>query len=209
MTIRERSSIEKNLAPLLPEAALHQVVDLLFRFQVDLVVTYPRSGRLGDYLYNTKNNRHRISININLNRYQFLITLLHEFAHLLVQERFKTEVRPHGKEWHAAFCEISMPFLRDDIFPLDVKAAFGAHLKSRYGSAYADKKLSKILERYNGIEQNRYKVELGTLPVSSKFFLSGRSFQCISRQGNVILCQELKTGTIYRMSSSVFVKPYL
>ncbi|HAW59580.1 MAG TPA: hypothetical protein DCX03_11335 [Bacteroidales bacterium] len=209
MTIKERSLIERNLASLLPEAALKRVVDLLFRFQVDLVVTYPRRGRMGDYLFNTTNNRHRISININLNRYQFLITLLHEFAHLLVQERFKTEVRPHGKEWHSAFIEISKPFINDNVFPADIQEAFEAHLRSRYGSTSSDKRLGKVLENYNSKERSPYSVQLGRLPIESKFFLSKDSFQSIGRQGDVILCKELTTGAIFKMDPSIFVKPFL
>ena len=42
-------------------------------------------------------NNHRISVNGNLNKYSFLITLIHELAHLLTFTQYKNRVDPHGR----------------------------------------------------------------------------------------------------------------
>ncbi|HAD34265.1 MAG TPA: hypothetical protein DCF44_07170 [Chitinophagaceae bacterium] len=44
-----------------------------------------------------------MSVNGNLNSYHFLITLLHEIAHMLVWEQFRNRVKPHGLEWKHVF----------------------------------------------------------------------------------------------------------
>ena len=65
-------------------------------------ITKPRKSKLGDFRI-LINGRGQISVNENLNRYAFLITITHELAHAFVWKRYKTRVMPHGKEWKSTF----------------------------------------------------------------------------------------------------------
>jgi predicted SprT family Zn-dependent metalloprotease len=45
------------------------------------------------------NGKHEITVNSNLNKYKFLITLIHEISHLVAFEKFGRNIKPHGNEW--------------------------------------------------------------------------------------------------------------
>ena len=83
-------------------------------------VTKKRQSVLGDYRHSAIGKNHRISINGNLNKYEFLITLLHELAHLFTFEKFANKVEPHGKEWKHFYGSLLADFLQNK-HPLGVK----------------------------------------------------------------------------------------
>jgi hypothetical protein len=87
------------LAAFLPDGSFEKVVEYIHHFKVHLTISKQRKSVLGDYRHSGWGGNHRISVNGNLNKYEFLITLLHELAHLLTYEQYKNRVEPHGKEW--------------------------------------------------------------------------------------------------------------
>jgi hypothetical protein len=76
------------LAGFLPDKSFEQVLAYLHEYRVHLTITKQRKSVLGDYRHPGRGANHRISINGNLNKYEFLITFLHELAHLLTFEKF-------------------------------------------------------------------------------------------------------------------------
>ena len=79
-----------------PAESLSLLNQLIDKNDVDLKMVNERVTRHGDYR-KLPNGKHRITINQNLNEYRFLITLVHEIAHL---EAFKAHgklIKPHGK----------------------------------------------------------------------------------------------------------------
>jgi predicted SprT family Zn-dependent metalloprotease len=66
---------------------------------------------------------HRISVNGNLNKFSFLITLLHELAHLLAFENYGNRIQAHGKEWKFVYSNLLKDFIDKKIFPPDVESA--------------------------------------------------------------------------------------
>ena len=77
----------------LPENALEEIGEMIDKYQVTIRLAKNRKRVNGTYSRPTKHYSHRISINQNLNPYAFLITLLHEFAHLYawVYDAFSTQ----------------------------------------------------------------------------------------------------------------------
>ena len=71
----------------LPEGSFEDVARYLHQYKVHLTITRERQTILGNYRNKVFDKNHRISINGNLNKYSFLITLLHELAHLLAHEK--------------------------------------------------------------------------------------------------------------------------
>ena len=55
-----------------------------------------RSSKYGDYRPPLKGSNHLITINYDMNKYAFLITLVHEIAHLTNWNKHKDKVKPHG-----------------------------------------------------------------------------------------------------------------
>ena len=86
----------------LPELAIDEIVLLQEKYVFHLKISKPRNSKLGDFRPIGKRNS-RISVNGNLNKYEFLIVLLHEIAHLLVWKNYGLRTKPHGKEWQFEF----------------------------------------------------------------------------------------------------------
>src|SRR3954470_11615425 len=111
------------LAAFLPDDTYPYVAEYLHRYKVHLTVAKARSSILGDYRNAYKDKHHRISVNGNLNKYAFLITLLHELAHLLTFEQFGNRIAPHGKEWKQVFGQLLASFIQHNVFPADIKSS--------------------------------------------------------------------------------------
>src|SRR6478609_3967629 len=111
------------LAAFLPPDSYSYVAEYLHRYKVHLTVAKARSSVLGDYRNAYKDKQHRISVNGNLNKYAFLITLLHELAHLFTHEKYGHRVQAHGKEWKDEFGKILAKFLLKKLFPPDIEKA--------------------------------------------------------------------------------------
>ena len=77
-----------HLNSFLPPGTYEPVEEYLRYYKIHLTVTQHRKSILGDYRHRTDFKNHRISVNGSLNRYSFLITLLHETAHLLTFEKY-------------------------------------------------------------------------------------------------------------------------
>ena len=97
------------------------VLNYLRQYKVHLTVAKERKSILGDYRHRTHHDNHRISVNGNLNKYSFLITLLHELAHLLTFEQFGNNVMAHGREWKMIYAQLLDQFLKHHVFPPDIE----------------------------------------------------------------------------------------
>src|SRR5436189_2128689 len=105
------------LQKFLPPGTYDAVLQYLQHYKVHLTVARERKSILGDYRHRTHHENHRISVNGNLNKFSFLITLLHELAHLLTYEQYGNKVMAHGKEWKMIYGQLLQQFLQDNIFP--------------------------------------------------------------------------------------------
>ncbi|MDQ6814418.1 MAG: SprT-like domain-containing protein, partial [Bacteroidota bacterium] len=90
----------------LPPNTFLAVAAYLQQHKVHLTVAQERKSILGDYRNAYNNRNHRISVNGNLNKFSFLITLLHELAHLLTFEKYANRVQSHGREWKTLFGQL-------------------------------------------------------------------------------------------------------
>src|SRR6476619_3007042 len=91
------------LIPYIPEGSYEPVLKYIYQYKVKLTITRHRQTVLGDYRHAHGSFGHRISINGNLNKFSFLITLLHELAHLFTYEKYGNRVYAHGQEWKNEF----------------------------------------------------------------------------------------------------------
>ena len=143
----------------LPEGSFEDVQHFLVYYKVHLTVTRKRQTVLGDYRHAHEGKSHRISINGNLNKYSFLITLLHELAHLFTYERFGHRVQAHGREWKDEFGKILAQFLAKKIFPPEIENALKQTLKNPAASSCGDETLLRVLRNYDPKKENHFLVE--------------------------------------------------
>ncbi|NDC40519.1 MAG: hypothetical protein EBZ77_03065 [Chitinophagia bacterium] len=155
------------LEQFLPKGSFPLVAPFFSDHTIHLTLTHERKSVLGDYRNPTKTEPHRISVNINLNPYNFLITLLHELAHMHTYNLYKHTVSPHGDEWKQEFRKILVPFIKEKIFPADVTAALMAYLKNPAASTCTDAGLYRALYRYDQKKEGHCLVE--EVPMHRKF----------------------------------------
>src|SRR5690606_9575799 len=105
------------LSVYIPEKAAPVIARWIDVYKIRLKISRRRSTKLGDYRPPQNGHMHRISVNGDLNPYAFLVTLVHEFAHLVTWNRHGPRVRAHGKEWKGVFRQMMQPFLDAGIFP--------------------------------------------------------------------------------------------
>ena len=148
-----------HLQTYLPPQTYEQVLQYLHQYQVHLTIARERKSILGDYRHRTPANTHRISVNGNLNPYSFLITLLHELAHLLTFEQYGNKVQSHGKEWKFVFGKLLDQFIRQQVFPLDIKQTLLLSLQNPSASSCADDALLRVLKTYDKKNGNSMFVE--------------------------------------------------
>ena len=188
------------LAQFLPKGAFNLVAPFFDAHLIHLTLTKERKSVHGDYRTPVRGSKaHRISVNITLNKYSFLVTLLHELAHLTAFVAFKNKIAPHGAEWKAHFREILMPFLGAGVFPKDVHAAITQYLKDPAASTCTDPVLYKTLRRYDAGKEGWKLVE--ELAVGAHFETAdGRRFIKIEQLRTRSKCREVASGKIYLFS---------
>lgn len=170
-------------------------------------VSRSRTSKFGDYRPPHGGHGHRISVNHNLNPYAFLITTVHEFAHLKTWNTYKNRVKPHGQEWKACFRQLMQPFLQAAVFPQDIQMAISNYMNNPAASSCSDLNLFRVLQRYDANKDDIQTVE--QLPENTVFVLkNGRVFQKKEKIRKRYRCIEVKTQRVYLFSpiAEVFVR---
>ena len=189
----------------LPEGSFQEVLYYLQHHKVHLTISRKRESILGDYRHAHTDKNHRISVNGNLNKYAFLITLLHELAHLFTYERYGHRVHAHGREWKDEFGKILAKFLLKKIFPADIQKALLNTLQNPAASSCGDEKLLRVLHNYDEKADGIQLVE--QLPIGTLFVIKGgRIFKKAEKIRKRYKCIEVKTGKLYLFSGMYEVK---
>jgi len=187
------------LQDFLPPGTYDAVLQYLQQYHVHLTIAKERKSILGDYRHRTYEKNHRISVNGNLNVYAFLITLLHEIAHLLQFEQYGNKVASHGKEWKNIFGQLLAQFIQNKIFPQDIEQALLRSLSNPSASSCADEVLLRTLKNYDATPSHLIMVE--SVPENAFFKThDNRIFQKGQRLRKRYKCVEIKTGRLYLFS---------
>lgn len=189
----------------IPEPAVMKVLEYLNQHKVHLTITRERKTVLGDYRHATQYQAHRISVNGTLNPYAFLITLVHELAHLVTFTQYGNRVQAHGKEWKTLYATLLAEFLKEKIFPPDIQQAIRQSLHDLPASSCADEGLMRVLRRYDRNNDGMVMVE--DLPEGQLFDIGeGRIFKKGKKLRKRYQCLEIKTGKMYLFSPIYEVK---
>lgn len=193
-------SLEK-LQDYLPPNTVSYIQLLLSSHKILIRVTNPRKTRLGSFNARQSLEKPIICVSKDLNQYAFLITLIHEIAHLKVWAYHKKRRLPHGDEWKKIYIEILFPMIEQDVFPPDVKEALIRYLKNPKASSTSDIQLDKALKNHDPHSKSEGLVTIEDIPVGSKFiWRDDRIFQKQEKVRKRYKCMELKTKKMYVFS---------
>ena len=193
----------KILEKYIPQASVASVFQLITMHNIYLKIVNERLTRHGDYR-KMPNGQHQITVNSNLNTYRFLITLIHEIAHLITFKKYGNLVKPHGNEWKHTFQQLMLPYIRPEIFPNQLLPYLAIHFKNPKASSDTDAKLSLALKHYDAPNDKNYIFEI---PFGGDFRLyNGKVFKRGKKLVKRYECLEIATGKIYLFNPNAEVE---
>lgn len=194
MDPRNRERLLKHLPP----QSMDPVVAWLDRFPVVLTITRKRTTKMGDYRPPQKYPYHRISVNGDLHPDSFLVTLVHELAHLVIWEKYQRKVLPHGIQWKNQFRQMLAGFTGKEIFSPEIENVVSEFAVGR--SSY--RMFNLVFEKkIHEIHPGDHVSLLGEIPVNSTFSLqNGRTFIKKEKLRTRFRCMEVKTGRYFLVS---------
>lgn len=182
------------LSRYLPSHAVEPAFMLIKDNNVHLKVVDERRTRHGDYR-RMPDGTQQITVNANLNKYRFLITLVHEIAHLLAFEKYGRRIKPHGQEWKLTFRNLMLPFIRTEIFPPKLLPIIASHFRNPTASSDTDARLSIALKSFDQPNDKNYIFEV---PSGALFRIyNGKIFKKGPKRIKRYECLEVSTGKIY------------
>jgi len=161
----------------------------------ELKLTKSRHTKVGDFTSRGSKSHPRITLNHDLNLYLFLLTYIHEVAHLHVYLKFGNRVDPHGDEWKRTFQDLMRSLLQENAFPPEILHELKRHLINPKASSFADTDLTKVLRQYD--HDHHQQIALSEIPEGSIFRLQGRYFAKGKLRRTRFLCKEVKSKRNY------------
>lgn len=195
---------QKLFTRFVPESSAHYCAELWIRFGFEFKLARSRSSKLGDYWYHSAVNRHKITVNKDLNAYSFLVTYIHEVAHMLTGLRHGYRIKPHGEQWKACFKELMYPLMHDKVLPDDVLVPLHDYMISPGASSCSDPALYKALAKYDAKQD--FQIFLSDVSLGATFMFGKRIFRKEKVMRTRALCMETKTGHRYYISQSAEVR---
>ena len=188
------------LSKYIPEDAINLVEKILIDHPIHIKIVKNRNTKHGDFK-RFRDGSLQITINNNLNEYQFLLTLIHEIAHFITYKQSK-RVKPHGIEWKLNFQHLMLPFLQPTIYPQNILPLLANYLKNPKASTGADVNLTYALKQYDEMSEKSFIFELAH---GSVFSFNNKAFKKGNKRRTRFECIELNSKKNYLFNQNAEV----
>lgn len=194
------TTISRILTDHVPEASHAYCFQLWKLFQFEFKLRKSRVTKVGDFTcYPGKVAL--ITVNHDIDPYLFLITYIHEVAHLEVHLKHGNRIVSHGHEWKNTFKKLMEPIMNEEVFPSLLLNGLKKHLKNPKASTFSDSHFTKLLRTFDSRQQNV--VLLSQLPEGSVFGFQGKWFKKGKLRRTRVECRELKSRHNYLVPADV------
>lgn len=193
--------MQNEIEKYLPKEALFLVLPIFKKYPFELKIVNQRQTKHGDFRL-LKNGKYQITLNNSLNQYQFLLTLIHEVAHLATHLKYK-RVRPHGIEWKINFQHLMLPFVNPTIFPNEILPHLANYLKNPKASTDSDLKLSLAMKLFSKKSDKNFIFEI---PLNAEFYFKNKAYIKRNKRRTRYECMEKQTKKIYLFNQNVEVE---
>ncbi len=189
--VDKRNRFLETLKRFVPENFAPYLTDEILAGKVVFKIVSGRKSKLGDFRSNPEGGLPTITVNGDLNPYSFLITSLHELAHLHTFQRYGNRVQPHGEEWKNAFRKLLLPVLDSKELPKSLENALWRTFTVTKASSCSDIHLTRELRKY---DKNEAGLTLEEIPKNTTFVLNGRVFTKGNLRRSRYICTEVASG---------------
>ncbi len=186
-----------------PPSAASYCLQLYNYYGFEFKIKKARLTKLGDYRFDPIYKQHRISVNNDLNPFAFLVTYLHEVAHLVTHEEFGRTVKPHGGEWKHNFKRVCDPVLNPEVFPELVLMSLGKYLQNPKASSCSDPILFQVLRQFN---HPNGEVLLKQLQPGDHFIFQKNTYKYEEKRRTRMVCTRIPSGKKYLISQLAEVR---
>jgi len=188
-----------SIASFLPKNTSNYVLDLLKCYPVVFKIVNPRKTKLGDFRASNKSGRCQITVNNNLEPLNFLITTIHEIAHLYNWMQYKGKIAPHGKEWKTKYAELFLPILSKEYLTEEEIIVLKLHLSNPKASSCSDTTLTNYFKK-EGVKR------VEEIAQGKSFVLNGRIFTIENKLRKRYLCIEKESKKKYYVNGLAEIK---
>jgi SprT protein len=183
------------LQQFIPDNTFDDLIVFINQYRIKLSIKKDRATVYGDYRPAMNGLPHRISVNGGLNKYHFLITLVHEIAHLVTFEKYGRKVKAHGIEWKNSFKELLSVFIAKKVFPEDVLEALSKSINNLKATSCSDNTLALALRNY---DQRKKGILVQDLPMGTRFIAkNGKIFELLGKRRTRFEAKDINNGDIY------------
>ncbi|MDR9441735.1 MAG: hypothetical protein RI842_03380 [Schleiferiaceae bacterium] len=201
----------ESLKKYLPDHCWEPLVGMWGQQPFSIKIVRSRKTKLGDYRPPRKPGATPVlSINGDLNPYAFLITLVHEWAHLEIYRQYRWgQVKPHGPEWQRRFQDLMQPFLTQKVLPPEVEKPLRESLQKGHASTASSPALLRALRRYDPQREDSQPTlpVLEELPEGTSFLLNQQVYLKGPKRRTRYLCQRQSNGRSYAVHGQAEVYP--
>jgi SprT protein len=185
-----RQALEDILNKHVPAGAVAYCLALWDAHPFKFKLRKTRQTKVGDFICRT-GQAPEITVNHDLHPFLFLITYVHEVAHLDVHRQYPRSADPHGGEWKKAFIARLRPLMTTEIFPVTLLRQLSLHMENPKASTFSDSDLTEALRAFD--PKWKSATLLSEIPEGSLFGLRGRWFKKGRLQRTRFVCHEVKT----------------
>lgn len=204
----DEAEYKQALGRYLPQEAVTDIYTFLNSHSVHLHITRQRVSKLGDYRWpQLGHNYHEISVNGNMNPYQFLIVLLHEMAHLNAFLRYRNQIQPHGHEWQEEYRTLLLQYIK--CYPDDVAKVVLQYTSHIPLSRKLERELDSTLHHYDANYSSGEDLTLDQLAPGTRFRLAVKPqhiYLAQERRRTRWICLNLDDNRQYLVAGTAQVK---
>lgn len=194
--------MQNTLQDYIPQDAISNVLKLLQHDNLVVKIKKERKTRHGDFKQ-LKTGKYQITVNSNLNKYRFLITLVHEVAHYEAYKKHGRFIKPHGLEWKHCFQHLMLPFINPNVFPETILPLLAQHFKNPKATSDTDVKFALALKQFDAPNDKTF---IFDVPFGDEFKIyNGKVFKKGNKRTKRFECVEVATGKLYLFNPNVEV----
>jgi SprT protein len=185
-----RQELEEILNQHVPATTVAYCLSLWDKHPFKFKLRKSRQTKVGDFICR-QGHEPEITVNHDLHPFLFLITYIHEVAHLDVHHTHGRKGDPHGTEWKDSFRRLLQPVMTTEIFPKDLLKQLSVHMENPKASSFSDPELTQALRSHDP-KWSRTTI-LSEIPEGSVFGLRGKWFRKGPLQRTRFVCKEVGT----------------